>query len=191
MEVTGAHRPASFPVQAPRQGDPLAGPVRGLEAAVRPPLSQGVLPWRCPSAVLTCKSDWLNIKRSSEPLQLLEAQKEIAVKGNPLRKRQPSQPLTASWWQAQALGSAVRGLSARISCDSAETQLRRSVLRPLVGPPGPWCGGRGRQRTVDSGGSGSLFEALREDGHDACTVGGRWLRRAQARESRQRTLRGL
>ena len=68
MEVTGAHRPASFPVQAPRQGDPLAGPVRGLEAAVRPPLSQGVLPWRCPSAVLTCKSNWLNIKRSSEPL---------------------------------------------------------------------------------------------------------------------------
>ena len=62
------------------------------------------------------------------------------MKGNPLRKQQPSKPLTASWWQAQALGSVVRGLSARISCDSAETQLRRSVLRPLVGP---WSGGVG------------------------------------------------
>ena len=49
------------------------------------------------------------------------------MNGNYLSKGQPSKPLMASWWQAQELGSAVRGLSARISHIGVETQLRRAT----------------------------------------------------------------
>ncbi|CAI9158237.1 unnamed protein product [Rangifer tarandus platyrhynchus] len=45
--------------------------------------------------------------------------------------------------------------------------------------------GKGPRRTVDSRGSGSLFEALREDGHDRCTVEGGRLRKARLGDSRQ------
>ena len=49
------------------------------------------------------------------------------MNGNDLSKGQPSKLLMTSWWQAQVLGSAARGLSAQISCVGVETQLRRAA----------------------------------------------------------------